>query len=654
MRLGVDYYPEHWDESRWPVDAKLMREAGISVVRLAEFAWCKMEPYEGRFDFSWLDRVLEILHAEGIESVLGTPTATPPAWLMEHYPEIYPADQRGYRRGFGTRLHRCLSNETMRKYSRLITEAMAEHFASNPAVIGWQTDNEFESNLCYCDVCADKFREWLREKYETLDALNAAWGTIFWSQEYTAWAQIPLPWEARCGKSHSPSLQLEYRRFSSQMTVEFQDEQIDILRRVTPNQFINHNLMGLHDSVDYYDLCKDLDFITWDNYPCGSLNWQQNVALSHDVMRGIKERNYWVVEQQCGVLGWEQMSSRPADAQIRHWVWQSIGHGADMVSFFRWRSCLYGTEQYWHGILNHDGIPRRRYRTIAKVGQELKALSSEIDGTVVKNEVAILNSYEQNWSYQIQPQSDGLVWWDQVRKYHDSLLRLGLTVDVVPIAADLAKYKLVILPGWYLLSESDAQTLKDYVDGGGTLIISPRTGVKNDVNTCRPEPLPSLLRAVAGIEVDDYDPLGKNEKQIRLSDGREFTVSVWADALALRGAESVATYTVPLFEGEPAISKNTFGQGTAYYFGVFGEPSFYDAFLGDIVDGLGVSRLQGLPEGVDLCRRVKNGAEYVFLINLRNEQKEVPVTDELVMLLGPSPEDGKIVLPAFEVGVYRV
>ncbi|MBM4033937.1 MAG: beta-galactosidase, partial [Planctomycetes bacterium] len=439
MILGVDYYPEHWEEERWPEDARLMQEAGISVVRLAEFAWSRLEPSEGDFRFDWLDRALGVLSARGIRAVLGTPTAAPPAWLVAKHPDILPRDELRQPLGFGARLHRCLANPTFRRYSKAITTAMAQHYANHPAVLGWQTDNEFSGNRCYCDECARAFREWLQRKYGTLDALNLAWGTAFWSQEYTAWGQVPLPWRTTCGSmAHNPSLLLDHRRFASDTTVEFQREQVAILRKLCPEHFVTHNFMGLHDTVDYYALAKDLDFVSWDNYPSGS------AALPHDVMRGIRQANFWIMEEKCGHTGWNTMSPIPRPGQVRAWAWQAVGHGAEAIVFFRWRSCRSGTEQFWQGILNHDAVPGRRYREVAQLGREFRELGPEFEGTSPRNEAAILYSYDQIWALQVQPQVPGFSFLRWVERYHEGLHRLGIGADIVSTQAQLDGYRLVL------------------------------------------------------------------------------------------------------------------------------------------------------------------------------------------------------------------
>ncbi len=653
MRIGVDYYPEHWPESRWATDAQLMREAGISVVRLAEFAWSRMEPQEGQYTFEWLDRVIGILQDQGVQVVLGTPTATPPAWLCERYPDIYPVDTRGYRRGFGTRLHRCMRNPVMRAYSRQITEQLARRYGTHPNVIGWQTDNEFEGNTCYCAVCVRQWQDWLRERYGSLEELNRAWGTVFWSQEYSAWSQVPLPVEARCGLSHNPSLQLDFRRFQSEATVTFQREQVEIIRLHSPGRFIGHNMMGVWcNSVDLHDLGRDLDLVFWDNYPGGNPDVVADPSLPHDVMRGIKQANFWVMEQQCGITGWEGMSRRPTDGQLRAWAWHAVAHGADAVCFFRWRSCLYGTEQYWHGVLNHDGVPRRRYRVVQALGTEFRALSPHIDGTVPAADVAILTSYTQAWAYEIQSQAEGLAWWDQVRRLYTPLRRLGVNVDIVPLDADLSRYRVLVLPGWYVVSEGDVCRLRRFVEAGGTLVINPRSGVKNAHNVNLTAPLPGPFAPLAGVEVDDYDPLGAATSAVELSDGARYTASVWAEALLPAPETRVeATHRHPVFDGEPAITRRDVGNGRVWYLGVCGEPSLYEALFTRILHSSGVARLEGIPEGVDAYWRTSADRRVLLLVNLTRQPQQVNVPAGGTAILGSPVVGGTADLPVEGVSV---
>ena len=644
MLVGVDYYAEHWPEARWPEDARLMEKAGISLVRLAEFAWSRLEPREGQFEFGWLDRALAVLSARGIKAVLGTPTAAPPAWLVEKHPDVLPLDELRQPRGFGARLHRCLSNPYFGERSRAITEAMARHYANHPAVVGWQTDNELEGNRCYCDVCAERFRQWLRERYGSLEALNKTWGTVFWSQEYSSWSQVPLPWRTACGTmAHNPSLLLDYYRFASETTMEFQREQVEIIRSHCPDHFVTHNMMGLHDSVDYYALARDLDFVSWDNYPAST------AALAHDLMRGILRKNFWVMEEKSGHTGWNRMSRSPRPGQLRCWAWQAIGRGADAVVFFRWRSCRFGTEQFWQGILNHDGRPGRRYEEIARFAREVRQFSSELDGTEPHNQVAILHSYEQRWALGIQPQAPGFSFRAWLERYHEALRRLGVGCDVVSTEADFSAYKLVICPPLYLLSDELAKRLSRYVEAGGHLVLSARSGVKDLDNVARVEPLPGPLAEVAGLRVEDYDAIGEGANTIEVNDGARFKVSAWCDVVEPTTAEPFARYLEDYYAGRVAVARNSRGAGRAWYVGTLAEPRFFRHLLRRIVAELGIFHIPGLPNGLEVASRRGSNGRILVVTNL------TPTTHTLT--LASACEDvaaRRILAEPLSIGPYGV
>jgi beta-galactosidase len=650
MRLGADYYPEHWPESRWEEDAVLMQKAGLSVVRLAEFAWSRLEPKEDDFRLEWLEKAMDILGGHGISVVLGTPTAAPPAWLAAKHPEILTVDDRGYRRGIGTRVHRCYSSPELRKRSRAITEAMSAGLGKHEHLIGWQTDNEFSRNDCTCYACTQSWQEWLRQKYATLDALNAAWGTVFWSQEYGEWSEIPALIQPQCGTgSHNPSLILDWRRFQSQSAVAFQREQVEIIRTNSPDRFVTHNFMGFHSSLDYYELAKDLDIVSWDNYPSTG-----STGEAHDLMRGLKEKAFWVMEERSGHMGWMTMSSSPRPGEIRLWAWEAIGHGADAVVFFRWRSCLYGTEQYWQGILNHDGVPRRRYREIARTAEEVRTLEKVLDDSTVANDIAVFNDYENIWALEIQPQTDGFSYHGIQQTYMKVLGRLGAGFDVVGPASDFTKYKLVIFPPLYVVSDALAEKIEAYVKGGGVAILSPRSGVKDETNACRTSVLPGPLAAIAGVEVSDYDAIGKDTVDIELRDGTRLCASVWCDVLTTSTAEAIAIYRSRYYRGEVAITVNKAGDGRAYYVGTLPEVSLYTTLLTPLLDELGVERVAGLPEGVGVARRLKEGKPVLFVFNFSEEPKEVALSGSRRDLLSREKEEGVLQLEPFGVRIFAI
>ena len=466
--FGVDYYPEHWPEERWPVDAGLMAEAGFNITRLAEFAWSRLEPQEGTFDFTWLDQANDILSSYGIRTILGTPTASPPPWLMQSNPDLYRVDEQGRRLTFGNRRQYCPNHPLYHECTRAIVQAMAEHYAANPNVIGWQIDNEF-GDRCYCPVCREAFQRWLQARYHTLEAMNEAWGTIFWSHVYTDWSQIPVPVET--GGSPNPGLALDFYRFISDSYVRYQQLQIDILRACTSGQFITHNLMGFkYDTLNYYDLAMPLDFVTWDNYPRTQWSFRSDVdpsgpALAAATMRGLKRQPFWVMEEQAGPGGWELVSVTPRPGELRLWAYQQIAHGADGIIFFRWRTARYGTEQYWHGILNHDASAGRRYEEIARMGAELGRIGDALRDTQVQAPVAMLLSYDSRFAFQIQPNNPEYSYSEHFHSLYRAFHERNIPIDVISPTEELNSYRLVLAPPLYMLPEQVAANLERYVRG---------------------------------------------------------------------------------------------------------------------------------------------------------------------------------------------
>ncbi len=406
---GADYYPEHWPEERWSEDAQLMAEAGFNIVRMAEFAWSRLEPQDSIFDFTWLDRAIAILSSQGIQTVLGTPTASPPPWVMATDPTLYRILPDGKPLYYGNRREYCPNHPIYWQHTRRIVEKMATHYAGNPHVVAWQIDNEF-GDPCYCPVCRRGFQVWLKQRYDTLDELNEKWGTVFWSHVYTDWKQIPVPYEHI---SHNPGLALDFKRFASDSYVRFQQMQIEILHKHC-EQPITHNFMGFgYNKINYYDLAEPLEFVSWDNYLRVFWDVRAEIdpsqsALGHDTMRGLKKKSFWVMEQQAGPTGWEIIGDTPKPGELRLWVYQAIAHGADGMLYFRWRTCRYGTEQYWHGVLDHHGIPGRRYREIAQVGEELARVGKRILDSEMLSQVAIMQSYDTRFGFQTQPNNSQL------------------------------------------------------------------------------------------------------------------------------------------------------------------------------------------------------------------------------------------------------
>lgn len=652
--FGVDYYPEHWPAKRWETDARLMKEMGIQAVRLAEFSWHKLEPQEGTYDFSWLDESIDLLGSYGIKVILGTPTAAPPAWMANKYPEILPIDREGRTRGFGGRHHDCQSNPVYRGFIRKIVTAMAKHYAGNPYVIGWQPDNELGNShreLCTCDSCRNRYQVWLKKKYETVEKLNTAWGNAFWSQEYNDFSEIFTPRITVTGEN--PSAMLDWKCFCSDLIVDFMKEQVDIIRQYCPNNFITHNFMGFENKVNYYDLAKELDFVSHDQYPGGFFGKQPHaanhvLAATLDVVRSYKKKNFWIMEQQSGITGWEIMGRSPAPGQLSLWTLQSIAHGADAVMYFRWRTCTMGTEQYWHGILPHSGNPGRRYNEIKDTIQGIVPIMKELEGSMPKAEVGIVFSFRQEYAFQIQPHHPDLSYISQVQKYYKGLYDKQLMVDFVPDDGDFSQYKLLIAPLQYLMNPLLEERYFNYVKNGGRLVLTMRTGVKDDCNLCQAEmELPGRLGELAGIQVQDYDCLLETEVEVIFKETK-YKGHLWSDLMKITGeAEVLAAYKSEYYEGEPCVTKNSYGSGICYYIGTEPDERFMDAIAAYLAEEAGVEPLGSAESGVELATREKKNRKWLFAMNHMAEERHYSVNDGYQLIYGKN----KGCLEGFEVQI---
>ncbi len=652
VQIGVDYYPEHWEESLWEADMQLMKETGVKVVRVAEFAWSRLEPTEGSFDFAWLDRAVDALHCYGLQVVIGTPTATPPRWLTAGYPDVLPVFADGQTFHPGVRGHRCYNSGSLRKYGTRIVNKLARHYSSHPAVIGWQTDNEFGMIDCHCDRCNEAFRRWVQDKYKTLEHVNAEWGTVVWSGEYSDWQELTVPYGG--SPFQNPSLLLDFQRFQWDSVVKFQQTQIDVLRAECPDHFITHNFHSYPQRLDMYAVGAELDVTSFDYYPNTSPGKQATTpysgALSLDVTRGIKRKNFWIMEQLSGPPGcWMPMWRTPYPGFIRAYAWQAIARGADTVVHFRWRSAVAGAEQFWHGLIDHSNVPGRRFAEFARLCSEVNALADKLKGTELKHEVAILHSHEQKAALDIQPQAEGMDYYENIKLYHRVLTKLGIGCDVIQPGEPLEGYKLVIAPSLYLLSEELAAQLEAFAIKGGTLILTNRSGVKNINNSCVMQPLPGLLSRAAGVWVKEYDPIGGDVHTLLDGQGNTFECSQWCDLLAPVTAEPIAWYNDDFYAGTAAVTVNSFGKGQVYYFGTHTGENYWSALLTGLADKLSLLRFAGLPEGVQATVRSGENGSFLFLLNLGRTEQTVELDKEYRCQLTGAVRSGPVVLAPYGV-----
>lgn len=643
MIFGVDYYPEHWDKSEWETQAALMKEGGFNTVRMGEFAWKLFEKSEGEFDFSFLDDAIEILAKYGVKTILGTPTAAPPKWLVNKY-DVLQRDKYGRKKGWGARRECCANNPDYIEKSKTIVNEMAKHYANNKNVIAWQIDNEFgchASTHCYCEHCRKEFAEWLKEKYGTIENLNEKWGSVFWSLDYDSFDDIILPAYNSCEPtsgslwSHNPALDLEYRRFSSDSWVKYQKRQIDILREYTDLP-ITHNLMGHFSDISAFDLSKDLDFVSWDNYPDNQWGGSEHeyVSMAHETMRGAKDKNFIVMEEQAGPAGWDIMGRTPRPGELRLWTYQAIAHGAEGMVYFRFRTALFGMEQYWYGVLDHDGVPRRRFYELQQTGRELQKLNDYIINAEPLCDALIVKSYDNIWAHDIKRHADKFSYRDMLYAYYKAGvdLRVGTAVS----RGNYEKYKVVYMPAYNIVTDGELDEIKSYVENGGTLVLSFRSGTRDEYNRVRPIAVPGVFAEIAGIEVEEFDA---PRVSVGVKGEINGTAKVWCDVIKPVTARVISEYASEYYSGRAAITVNDYGKGRVYYVGCDLDDAAVKELVRMISTSAGID-VKDAPDGVEIIRKTSPKGDYTVVLNFNETETDVDIKGK--SLISGSEFNGKI------------
>ena len=490
--LGVCYYPEHWPEEMWITDAENMIKNGISWVRIAEFAWSRIEPSSGVFDWNWLDKIVDILGSNGLKIVMCTPTATPPKWLVDQMPDMVAIDENGQARKFGSRRHYSFSHIGYQKESQRITKAVAERYGQNNFVKAWQTDNEFgchETTYSWCLSTLREFRIWLEKKYQNIDDLNKSWGNVFWSMEYRSFEEIELP--NLTVTEANPSHNFDFRKFSSDQVKNFNYQQVKILNDYSPGRPISHNFMGHFTEFDHREICKDLNIAAWDSYPLGFLQNMQTIAREdkklledcynigdpdfqsyhHDLYRGMGR--LWIMEQQPGPVNWARYNPIPLAGAVRMWTWEAFAHDAEVVSYFRWRQAPFAQEQMHAGLMYRDNTPAIGSHEAMQVSNEIQMLNLP---ETQKSEIALLHDYEACWITELDGQTEDFHYTRLMIDFYKSVRVNGGSLDIVGKKADFTGYKLIIVPSFVHL---ETDTFKKMVSSGAKILAGPRTGIKN-------------------------------------------------------------------------------------------------------------------------------------------------------------------------------
>jgi beta-galactosidase len=616
INVGTCYYPEHWPGERWQMDIDNMVDMGISVVRVAELAWSAMEPHDGEFNFAWLEDFISMASKKNLKIILGTPSEATPVWLRAAHPEIVRLGEAGLQHG-GRGMH-CHTSHAFRFYIARMVNEMVNRFGDNPHVIGWQIDNEFRGVECYCHACRHAFQVWLKNKYGSLEKLNNAWGTWFWSQHYNSFEEVELP--AMKEVTISTSQYLDYKRFVSWSVVDFQSKQIEIIRKRAPHQFISHNSMGLYPGVNLYDLARELDVMAWDAYPHVDDDYL-NMAKAHDMIRATKHDNFWMLEQKNGYFNGSDYNLAITPGLVRAWGLFDISRGANGVVYYRYRANRWGQEQNPNGILRHDGSKRRAYFEIKQMNKELDPIREKLGKTKVNTPVALIHSYDEIWSGMAKKQYTNFDCHKLEHDFYRVLLAKGITPDLIHPEDDLSSYKVVIAPNMFLLSRKTADNMKRFVESGGTAIFHIRCGQKDTANVMVDIPWPGLVRGLCGVTVDEFEAFPDHIRNNVMYNGKEYPVRWWADVLTADKAKAIAVYTERFYKGSPAITENIAGQGKAVYFAAAGCIELIGDYLDKVFSEHEI-KTAAVPDRVYMTTRQSAEVSYTFILNMGSEAKE--------------------------------
>lgn len=570
IAVGVAWYPEQWPEERWDTDLKMMRDTGFNTVRIGEFAWSRMEPTEGKFDFAWMDRAIAAAQRQGFMVVIGTPTAAPPAWLTQKYPDTLRIDENGVRAGHGGRRHFSFASKRYRDFSRRIATEMAKRYGKHPAVVGWQIDNEVGPPSWDPEAIA-AWHAFLQQRYGTIDELNRRWTTQYWSQFYNSFDQVPL----RQTGQQNPGLLLDFRHFTTATWTDFVQNQVKAIRPLIDKRaFITTNTMFWNAGFDHFAMHRDLDIASWDNYiPDGRPDWVANGA-NHDLVRGYKQRNFWLMETQPGRVDWVPVNKALDPGQLREMAWQAVAHGADAVLYWQWRPAANGQETYHGAVLGQDGKPNPIQPEIARIATDLTRSAPLLADTAPAADVAMLYSYDSRWAIDMQRHHKD---FEPIKAFTDFYRPIRVQsqgVHVISAEADLKRYRLVIAPNMMVMTTKEAAGLEAYVRGGGHLVLGPRSGMRDDANALYPVTQPGPLADLLGARVAQYYAL---DEGIAVTGDIAGKVSIWAEELTpvAPDVRTVATYQDKggWLDGKAAIVTRKVGNGSITYVGAWLDPA---------------------------------------------------------------------------------
>ncbi|MFW8577509.1 beta-galactosidase [Enterococcus entomosocium] len=627
--FGGDYNPNQWPKEIWEEDIRIFKKASINSATVNVFSWAKIQPSENCYDFEELDQIIEKLSTEGFDIVLATSTAALPAWMFKKYPEVARTDYDGRHHKFGQRHNACPNSLVYQKYAERLATKLAERYGENPQVTCWHINNEYGGE-CYCDNCEKAFRVWLKDKYQTIEALNKAWNMEFWGHTVYEWDEIVLPNALSEGigydKTAFAGISIDYRRFNSDSLLKNYMMERDAIRKIDPTTPITTNLMGTFKGLDYFKWAKEMDLISWDNYPAYNTPWSL-VAMTHDLMRGLKQQPFMLMEQTPSQQNWQPYNSLKKPRQMRAQSYQTIAHGADTIQYFQLRRSIGACEKFHGAVIEHVGHEDTRvFRETAALGAELAQLS-DIIGTQTQSQVAVIFDWDNYWAleYTSGPTVD-LKYVEQIHRYYRYFHEQNIAVDLVPVDADLSKYKLVAAPVLYMIKEGMQERLTDFVKQGGSLLTTYMSGIVDQSDNVHLGGYPGPLRELAGIWVEEIDALAPEQSNgvSLVNEELTGTSNLVSDLIHLETAEALAHYTSNFYAGMPAVTKNMFGDGTVYYFGGQLEDQLQDQLFKTIVEENDITPVIEEATKLEVACRENAEAKFFVIINFHEEAQPLP------------------------------
>ncbi len=659
---GGDYNPDQWDEAVWEEDIKLMKFLRANAVTLPVFSWAKLQHSEDIFDFSWLDKVADLLRKNNIFIIMATPTAAQPAWMSKKYPEMLITDIEGRKHKHGGRCNFCPNNSDYRRLSRLIAEKMAIRYKDLPNLIMWHINNEYRS-YCYCENCAEAFRIWLKKRYGSIEELNKRWNANFWGHTYYNWEEIEAPsyltelfpsWIGKKDMTIFQGMAIDYNRFMSDSLLDCYRNEADIMRKYTPDIPITTNFMGSHKPLDYFEWAKYIDIISWDSYPTNDVPVSNN-AMRHDLMRGFKKgQPFFLMEQASNQVNWEPQNALKRPGVMRLLSYQAIAHGGDSILFFQWRQSRGACEKYHSAMVPHAGhLNTRVGRELTKLGQELEKLGDKIVGSRTSSKVAIMLDWPNWWAVEFSTgPSEDLKYFNQLEKYYKPFYDLNIAVDIINPSYDLSGYDIIVAPVLYMIKENVAGSIEKFVEDGGIFITTFFSGIVDENDLIILGGYPGAFRKLLGLWVEEIDALYPDmSNKIVIKEKfpemlkEEYECRLICDVINTEGAKTLAVFGKDYYKGYPSLTENSYGKGKAVYVATDPEDDFIRDLMKHYCNEKVLRSFIEPRKGVEIAQRVKGDKTLTFILNHNNEKATLTLPEgKYSSLLDGSVVSGEITL----------